>query len=578
MKVKMIAFLLIFSFLLVVSCGEKQEQPVKEEPKVKEETKVTGEKTGIIKDYENIDVVKKQMEKLAPVEIGFDSSGLTENDKKALDLIVKAAKYMDKIFLRQVYIKNEALEKELMKDDPAYAVLRDYFKVNFGPFDRLEADKPFINLEEQKPAGGNYYPADITKEEFEAHIKAHPGDEEAFKSEFTVIRRKDGKLVAIPYNQAYKDLLEPAAKLLKEAAQVTENPSLKKYLDSRADAFASNDYYQSDIDWVLLKDHKLEVVIGPYEVYEDKLFGYKAAFESFITLADREESEKLMVLEKYLDDMEKSLPIEDKHKNFDRGKRSPIVVVNEIFTAGDTKAGIQTTAFNLPNDERVRESTGSKKVMLKNIARAKYDKCWTPISKEVLAEADQPFCSFDSYFNHILMHEMAHGLGPGIIEKDGKKTDVKKELKELYSTIEEAKADIVGLYCYHNMIEKGVFPKEMEKYIYVTYLGGIFRSVRFGIDEAHGGGTAIQFNYILEKGGFQFDEQTARFNVIHDKIREAVKQLAHDLLMIEALGDYNKAKEMIEKYRIVSPPMEKALAKCTHVPIDIRPVYSIEKR
>jgi hypothetical protein len=293
---------------------------------------------------------------------------------------------------------------------------------------------------------------------------------------------------------------------------------------------------------------------------------------------DPEESKKLMVLEKYLDDMEKSLPIEDKYKNFERGKRSPIVVVNEIFTGGDNKAGIQTTAFNLPNDERVRESTGSKKVMLRNIARAKYDKCWTPISKEVLVKSDQPFCSFDSYFNHILMHEMAHGLGPGIIEKDGKKTNVNRELKELYSTIEEAKADIVGLYCYQDMIEKGVFPKEMEKYIYVTYLGGIFRSVRFGIDAAHGGGTAIQLNYILEKGGFRFDEQTAAFTVNRDKIRDAVKQLAHDILMIEALGDYDKAKEMIEKYRIISPPMEKALAKLTNVPIDIRPIYSIEKK
>lgn len=563
MKYKIVIFLLIFP-LFFVSCEKK------EEPK--------GDTMGIIKNYEKIDIVKTKVEKMAPVEIAYDSTGLSENEKKALDLIVKAAQYMDKIFLEQVYSKNEAIRTELMKqENPDYAALRELFKIHAGPFDRLENHKPFINLEENKPAGANFYPADMTKEEFEAYIKAHPEDEKTFTAERTLIRRQDGKLTAVPYAEAYKEFLEPAAKLLKEAAQYIENPSLKKYLVSRADAFASDDYYQSDIDWVLLKDHKIEVVIGPYEVYEDGLFGYKASFESFVTLVDEGESKKLQVLGSYLDDMEKNLPIDDQYKNFARGKSSPIMVVNEVFTAGDTKAGVQTTAYNLPNDERVRESTGSKKVMLKNIAQAKYEKCWIPIVKEVLAEADLPFCSFDSYFNHVLMHEIAHGLGPGNIEKDGKKTSVNKELKELYSTIEEAKADIVGLYCYQYMLDKGVFPKELEKNIYVTYLGGIFRSVRFGIEAAHGGGNAIQLNYILEKGGFSFDDKTARFKLNADKIKDAVTQLAHDILIIEALGDYNKAKEMIAKYCVVSPQLKQALDKLVHVPVDIRPIYALEK-
>jgi hypothetical protein len=563
MKYKIVIFLLIFP-LIFVFCGKK------EEPK--------GDTMGIIKNYEKIDVVKTKVEKMAPVELAYDSTGLSENEKKALDLIVKAAQYMDKIFLRQVYSKNEALQAELMKqENPDYAALRELFKIHIGPFDRLENHKPFINLEENKPAGANFYPEDMTKEEFESYIKAHPEDEKTFTAERTLIRRQDGKLVAIPYSEAYKEFLEPAAKLLKEAAQYTENPSLKKYLVSRADSFASNDYYQSDIDWVLLKDHKIEVVIGPYEVYEDGLFGYKASFESFVTLVDEGESKKLQVLGTYLDDMEKNLPIDDQYKNFTRGKSSPIMVVNEVFTAGDTKAGVQTTAYNLPNDERVRESTGSKKVMLKNIAQAKFEKCWIPIVKEVLSEEDLPFCSFDSYFNHVLMHEIAHGLGPGNIEKDGKKTSVNKELKELYSTIEEAKADIVGLYCYQSMLDKGVFPKELEKNIYVTYLGGIFRSVRFGIEAAHGGGNAIQLHYILEKGGFSFDDKTGRFKLNADKIQDAVKQLSHDILMIEALGDYNKAKEMIAKYCVVSPQLKQALDKLVNVPVDIRPIYAIEK-
>jgi hypothetical protein len=563
MKYKIVIFLLIFP-LFFISC-EKKEKP-------------KGDTMGIIKNYEKIDIVKTQVEKMAPVEIAYDSTGLSENEKKALDLIVKAARYMDEIFLRQVYSKNKAIRTELMKqENPDYAGFRELFKIHMGPFDRLENHKPFINLEENKPAGANFYPADMTKEEFEAYIKAHPEDEKTFTAERTLIRRQNGKLAAIPYAEAYKEFLEPAAKLLKEAAQTIDNPSLKKYLVSRADAFASDDYYQSDIDWVLLKDHKIEVVIGPYEVYEDGLFGYKSSFESFVTLVDEAESKKLQVLGTYLDDMEKNLPIDDQYKNFARGKSSPIMVVNEVFTAGDTKAGVQTTAYNLPNDERVRESTGSKKVMLKNIAQAKYEKCWVPIVKEVLAEADLPFCSFDSYFNHVLMHEIAHGLGPGNIKKDGKKTTVNKELKELYSIIEEAKADVVGLYCYKTMLDKGVFPKDLEKNIYVTYLGGIFRSVRFGIEAAHGGGNAIQLHYILEKGGFSFDAKTARFKLNPDKIKDAVKQLAHDILIIEALGDYNKAKEMIAKYCVISPQLKQALDKLVHVPVDIRPIYAVEK-
>ena len=569
MNVKMITFILIFS-LLLISCGkdEKKEARV-DEPKME----------GVITDYESVETVKTKIEKFAPVEIGFDASGLTENEKKALDLIFNAAKIMDRIFLNQVYEKNEILEKELENGkNPDYPVLKDYFEINFGPFDRLEEDKPFINLSEKKPDGANFYPAGMTKEAFDAHIAANPADEKAFKSEYTVIREKDGKLVAVPYSEAYRDLLRPASELLKQAAELIENPSLKTFLNSRAEAFLSNDYYQSEIDWVLLKDHKIELVIGPYEVYEDELFGYKAAFESFITLVDEEESRKLEALGTHLDDMEKNSPVEDRYKNFKRGKRSPIVVANEIFAAGDTKAAVQTIAFNLPNDERVRESTGSKKVMLKNICEAKFKKTWTPIAQEVLAEAELPFTSFDAFFNHILMHEISHGLGPGIIEKDGKETTVNKELKDLYSTIEETKADILGLYNFQYMIDKGVFPKALQENIYVTYLGGIFRSVRFGIDDAHGGGNAIQLNYIMEKGGFEFDAATARFSVNREKIREAVKQLTHDVLMIEALGDYAKAKELIDTYMKKSPDMEKALARVTAVPTDIKPVYAIEKQ
>lgn len=580
---KFIYFILVFVLVLsLANCGKKEETQMTDTQKSAAVQKEGEKVPPAIKDYENIDTVKAQIAKLAPVEITYDSSNLTDNEKKVLKLLGKAVKYVDRIFLMQVYEKNFPILKELnkkKKENPDYAVLLKYFKINFGPFDRLAADKPFINLQEKKPIGANFYPKTMTKEEFEAHIKANPNDEQAFTSNFTVIRRGKGKLVAVPYSRAYKKFLEPAAKLLKEAAQLAENPSLKKYLNSRADAFSSNDYYQSDMDWMDLTDHKIEVVIGPYEVYEDKLFGYKAAFEAFITLVDREESKKWAKVAKLMNEMEKNLPIDDKHKNFSRGASSPTMIVDEVFTGGETKAGIQTTAFNLPNDERVREAKGSKKVMLRNIARAKFEKCWIPIVKEVLAESDLPLISFDAYFNHVMMHEYSHGLGPGTIEKNGKKTTVNKELKEHYSTLEEAKADVLGIWNSQFMVDKGVFPKELEKNIYVTYLGGMFRSIRFGIDLAHGGGNAIQMNYMLEKKAFYVDKKTGRFGVNPDKekVKEAVKQLSNELLEIQALGDYDRAGQFITKYKHISPELEQALEKLKNIPTDIRPIYAIQK-
>jgi hypothetical protein len=452
----------------------------------------------------------------------------------------------------------------------------ELFNMMFGPFDRLEHDAPFIDTL-QKPLGANFYPEDMTKEEFEKRIKDNPKDEKAFTSEFTVIRRDGGKLLAIPYSEYWKDKLTEAAKLLKEAAEYADNPSLKKYLLSRADAFLSNDYYQSDMDWMDLKDHKIEIVIGPYEVYEDEMFNYKASFESFLTIEDIAESKKLDVFKQYLRDMEIHLPISDEHKNFDRGSESPLAVVNEVFTAGDTKSGIQTIAFNLPNDERVRKAKGSKKVMLKNVQEAKYNKILVPIAELVLDQEQLKYVTFEAFFNHTLMHEMSHGVGPGFIKVDGRDTEVKKELKETYSTMEECKADILGMWNNIFMIEKGVFPTTFDKETYVTFLAGTFRSVRFGINEAHGGGNAIIYNYLLEKGAYEYNEETQKAKVNFEKIGPALKDLANLVLMIQAKGDYQGAKDLIAKYVVNSPSMKTLRDKLSSLPVDIKPVYEIEQ-
>ncbi len=525
----------------------------------------------------DLNLVKAQLEKFAPVQISYDQSILSEQDQQVVEKLVEAAKLIDQIFLRQVYSQNEAIKNALLKskilEDQTYL---EYFKIMYGPFDRLDGNKPFLQ-KNPKPVGANCYPEDMTKEEFLQWLESHPEDKEIFESNFTVIQRDGNKLVAFPYSKIYQDLLNPAARLLREAADLSKNQSLKKFLTSRAEAFLSNDYYQSDMDWMDL-DSPIEVVIGPYEVYEDALMGYKAAFESFITVVDPVESQKLATISKYLNDMEGNLPYKDEYKNFERGASSPFKVVQEIYTSGDTRAGVQTIAFNLPNDERVREAKGSKKVMLKNIMEAKFDKILMPIVEKVIVPEQLPNVSFDSYFNHVLLHEVSHGLGPGTLTlPNGEKTTVNKMLADTYSTLEEAKADVCGNYNVQFLIDQGVLPKELEPRLYVTYLGGIFRSVRFGIESAHARANMIQFNYLMAKDGFQFDKQNEMFGVNQAKAKDAIKELANLLLTIQAEGDYQAAKNLIEKYGVMTEKMQTALNKLSDIPVDIKPIYEIEE-
>lgn len=522
---------------------------------------------------EDLMTVEKQLKKFAPVKIKVAGKLLSANQKKVVDELVMAADYMDQIFFRQVYKGNPKLETELAGLRGKKRAIYDYFDINFGPYDRLNHDEPFVNDVPEKPAGANFYPEDMTKDEFIGWIRKHPADKAAFESNFTVIERKGDRLVAVPYSEAYRDLLVPAAKHLKNAAKYTDNPSLKKYLVSRADAFLSNDYYQSDVDWVKLNDHAIEVVIGPYEVYEDNLFGYKAAFEAFITRVDPRESKRLAKVVEYLDDLERHLPIADKYKGIGRSLKSPIVVAQEIYTAGDTKAGVQTLAFNLPNDEKVRREEGSKKVLLKNVQEAKFKKILVPIAKKVLNPSDAKNVDFEAFFAHTLLHEVSHGIGPGEITKGGRKTTVNRELKDLYSLIEEAKADTLGVYNNLYLIDKGLYPKGFEKGLWPTYLAGIFRSVRFGINEAHGGGNAIQFNYLLENGAIEYDGSTGLYSINASKIAPAIKNLAEELLMIEAKGDYKGAKKFVARYRKMPESMKMSLARLDVVPVDIKPVY-----
>jgi len=522
----------------------------------------------------------KKIDRFAPTTLTADVSKLTANDQLALHKIIAAAKLLDPLFLRQVWSGNDALEKKLLADkSPAGRLRLQYFYINDGPWSRLDNNEPFIEgVPQVKPPQANYYPDDMSKDEFNAWMQTlSETDKQKATGFFYLIRRgADKKLTIVPYSQAYKEYLEPAARLLREAATLTANATLKNFLNKRADALGSDDYYESDVAWMDL-DAPIDVTFGPYETYEDELFSYKAAFEAYITIRDDAETAKLAKFSGHLQELENNLPIDPRYRNPKLGAASPIRVVNEVFGAGEGNSGVQTAAFNLPNDERVVKEKGSKRVMLKNVQDAKFNKTLIPISKVVLDPGDQAALSFDSFFTHILCHELMHGLGPHNITVNGEETTVRKQLKELYSSIEEAKADMTGLWALQYMIDHGVIDKSMERTLYTTYLASMFRSVRFGIAEAHGRGVAMQFNYLTDEGAIKFDEAKGTFSVDQSKIKDAVRKLTHDLLTLEAEGSYDTAKAMLDKYAVIRPPMQTALDKLKDVPVDIAPVFPLAK-
>jgi hypothetical protein len=521
--------------------------------------------------------LQKMAARFAPTNIGADLSTLSAADKQVLAKLVEASKIMDALFLRQVWAGNDTVLLDLSQSQTVEGRARlHYFLINKGPWSRLDHDEAFVPGVPAKPAGANFYPEGATKAEIERWIQSLPAAERTRATGFfTLVRRlggANGTFTLVPYNAEYQPELTRAAALLREASAITKEPTLKAFLTKRADAFLSNDYYDSDVAWMELKG-AIEPTIGPYEVYEDELFNYKAAFEAFITVQDETESAKLQKFGGQLQDIEDHLPIDPKYRNPKLGGLAPIVVVNEIFSAGDANRGVQTAAFNLPNDERVVREKGSKRVMLKNVQDAKFAKTLVPISRIVLSPADQKNVSFDAFFTHIVVHELMHGLGPHNITVGGRQTTVRQEMKEAYSFLEEAKADISGLFAIQYMIDKGVLPKTLERTLYTTFLASAFRSIRFGINEAHGRGIAVQLNYLLDQGGFVV-RPAGTFAVEMTKAKDAVRSLTHDIMTMQAEGDYAKAIALRDRLGVLRPPVKRALDKMAAVPVDIEPRFT----
>jgi hypothetical protein len=522
--------------------------------------------------------------RFAPAPLQVDISDLSAGDKKALAKLIEAARIVDPLFREQFWNGNAALYRKLQQDKTPLGQARlHYFLINQGPWSEIDEHNAFLpGVPAKKPAGANFYPEDMTKEEFESWVKTlPPAQKEQAEGFFTVIRRSpDKKLKIVPYNVEYKSYLTEAARLLNEAAALTDNATLKKFLTTRAAAFSSNDYFESDMAWMDL-DAPVDVTIGPYETYNDELFGYKAAFEAYINVRDDKESARLAFLGEHLQEIENNLPEDPQYRVAKLGAASPIRVVNEVFSAGDGAHGVQTAAYNLPNDDKVVQQKGSKRVMLKNIQEAKFKSTLVPISKVVLQPAAQRDLSFELFFTHIVAHELTHGLGPHQIKVNGRDTNPRLELKELYSAIEEAKADVTGLFALQYLMtqaDKGAIQAplphgpEAERQLYTTYLASSFRTLRFGLQDSHAKGMAVQFNYFLDKGAFVANAD-GTFSVDLSKIKGAVADLDRVFLTLEATGDYAGTKKLISEMMMLRPEVKSALERLKSVPTDIAPVF-----
>jgi hypothetical protein len=536
--------------------------------------------------------LNKMTQRFAPVELKADTSGLSAGDRKAIAKLIEAAQIVDTLQLRQRWEGNEALWAALQKDtSPLGKARAEYFWLNKGPWSIIDGHQSFlpadiagIKIPAKKPEGANFYPSGASKLALEQWINALPAkDKQDAQWFFTTIRSgSDGKFKTVKYSDEYaQPELQKLSALLKEAAAATDNASLKKFLNLRADAFLSNDYLASDFAWMDL-DSLVDVTIGPYETYNDELFGYKAAFEAYVNIRDQKETKKLDFFAKHMQELEDNLPLARQYRNPKVGAVAPMVVVNQVYGAGDGNMGVQTAAYNLPNDERIISQRGSKRVMLKNVQEEKFKATLTPIAKLVLRPQDEKDVDFNSFFTHILAHEITHGLGPHITKVNGKESTPRQDLKETYSTIEEAKADVTGLFALIYMMEKGQLKDTLgqgeaaERKLHITFLASAFRTLHFGLTDSHARGMAIQMNYLLDKGGF-VSHGDGTFSVDFKKIRQAVIDLDREFLTIEATGDYAGAKKMMDKYVVIRPDVQKALDKMKSVPNDIRPSFPTAK-
>jgi hypothetical protein len=476
--------------------------------------------------------IERRLGKYTTVRLTTDLAALTERERRMLPLLIDAAKAMDDAFWFQAYGNRDSLLAA--QTDPA---LRRYIAINYGPWDRLENNQPFVAGVGEKPKGANLYPADMTVAEFEAAVAESPSHGAALKSLYTVVRRDPNrKLVALAYRDVFRNQVRVAAGKLREAAALADDPGLKTYLELRATALETDDYQPSDLAWMDMKNNTIDVVIGPIETYEDQLFGYKASFETFVLVKDRAWSQRLARYASLLPALQRGLPVPEEFKRETPGTDSDLNAYDAVYYAGDANAGSKTIAINLPNDEEVQLRKGTRRLQLKNAMRAKFDEILLPIARELIAEEQLRHVTFDAFFENVMFHEVAHGLGIKNTLND--RGTVREALKERAGSLEEGKADVLGLYMVKTLNRQGELGQEDVRDNYVTFLAGLFRSVRFGASSAHGRANVLQFNFLMEQGAFTRDEATGRYRVNFDRVEPALDALAEKILRLQGMGDY----------------------------------------
>lgn len=494
-----------------------------------------------------------------PVDLTSDLSHLSDNQKRMLSLLIDASKIMDDLFWQQAFNQDKSAFLSAIEDKK----VRHFAEINYGPWDRLNGDAPFLSGFEEKALGAEFYPHDMTKTEFES---ANFEDKQGL---YSVVKRDDAsKLFTQPYSKAYSDELTKAANLLKEASALANNEEFKQYLLLRAEALLTDDYLASDMAWMDMKTNPVELVIGPIESYEDQLFGYRAAFEAYVLVKDLKWSEKLAKYAAFLPELQQGLPVESAYKAEMPGSDADLNAYDVIYYAGHSNAGSKTIAINLPNDERVQLEKGTRRLQLKNAMRAKFDNILVPIADTLIVPEQREHITFDAFFANTMFHEVAHGLG---IKNtlDGSNT-VRGALKEHASALEEGKADILGLYMVQSLLEKGEITEGTLKDYYVTFMAGIFRSVRFGASSAHGKANMIRFNFFAEQGAFEKTE-AGLYSVNMEKMGTAIKALSALILTLQGDGDYDGVAELVANMGVIKPALAADLARleAANIPVDI---------
>lgn len=542
--------LLVFLAVFAVSCKQK-----------KSSDKTLEKKTD---STETLSAMQQKVAAYAPVKLTADLSGLTADQKAMIPLLIKAAKVMDTLYWYQTYGDLDSLMTSI--DDKA---TRQFVKINYGPWDRLNNDKPFVKGVGPKPAGANYYPTAMTKAAFKKADLPHKA------GLYNFIRRDEtGELAVLPYNEKFKHRLKRAADYLREAAKLAETEGLKTYLNLRAEALVTDEFRESDLAWLDMRDNLIGLVIGPIETYEDQLFGYKAAYEAYVLIKDKAWSQRLAKYAAFLPELQNNLPVPEKYKQEEPGSDADLNAYNVVYYAGAANAGGKTIAINLPNDEEVQLKKGTRRLQLKNVMRAKFDKILVPIADMLITPEQQQYITFDAFFATTMFHEVAHGLG--IKHTLNGKGTVRKALKEHASAIEEGKADILGLYMIQQLLKKGELDGDIKQY-YTTFIASIFRSVRFGAGDAHGIANMIRFNYFKDHNAFKrLDDGTYKIN--YENTRKAVKSLSNLLLTLQGDGNYDAVTQLIHEKGVIGAQLQKDLNRleAQHIPVDIRFIQGVD--